>query len=142
MIRFILVLNRQGKIRIAKWYVNYEEKEKQRLILDIHRTMSSRDSRFTNFIEFLNFKIVYKRFAGLFFLVCSDYSDNELSHLELIQLMVELLDQYFGNVTELDLIFNFHKVHALIDELIMGGEVLETSKQAILQSVKKLENQD
>ena len=142
MIRFILVLNRQGKIRIAKWYMNYEEKEKQRLILDIHRTMSSRDSRFTNFIEFLNFKIVYKRFAGLFFLVCSDYSDNELSHLELIQLMVELLDQYFGNVTELDLIFNFHKVHALLDELIMGGEVMETSKTAILAAVKKLENQE
>ena len=142
MIRFVLVLNRQGKIRISKWYANYDEKEKQRLILDIHRNMSNRDSRFTNFIEFLNFKIVYKRFAGLFFLFCVDYSENELSHLELIQLMVELLDQYFGNVTELDLIFNFHKVHALIDELIMGGEIMETSKNQILTAMKKLESQE
>ena len=139
MIRFLLVQNRQGKTRISRWYVNYDEKEKQKLLLDVHRAITSRDSRFTNFIEFLNYKIVYKRFAGLFFLFCIDYSDNELSHLELIQLFVEVLDQYFGNVCELDLIFNFHKVYAVIDELIMGGEVLETSKAVILSSVKKLE---
>ena len=139
MIRFLLVQNRQGKTRISRWYVNYDEKEKQKLLLDVHRAITSRDSRFTNFIEFLNYKIVYKRFAGLFFLFCIDYSDNELSHLELIQLFVEVLDQYFGNVCELDLIFNFHKVYAVIDELIMGGEVLETSKAVILNSVKKLE---
>ncbi len=139
MIRFLLVQNRQGKTRISRWYVNYDEKEKQKLLLDVHRAITSRDSRFTNFIEFLNYKIVYKRFAGLFFLFCIDYSDNELSHLELIQLFVEVLDQYFGNVCELDLIFNFHKVYAVIDELIMGGEVLETSKVVILNSVKKLE---
>ncbi len=139
MIRFLLVQNRQGKTRISRWYVNYDEKEKQKLLLDVHRGITSRDSRFTNFIEFLNYKIVYKRFAGLFFLFCIDYSDNELSHLELIQLFVEVLDQYFGNVCELDLIFNFHKVYAVIDELIMGGEVLETSKAVILNSVKKLE---
>jgi len=142
MIRFFMILNRQGKIRISKWYMTYEEKEKQRMILEIHRTISSRDSRFTNFIEFLNFKIVYKRFAGLYFIFCIDYNDNELSHLELIQLVVELLDQYFGNVTELDLIFNFHKVHALLDEMIIGGEILETSKTSILSTIKKLENQD
>ncbi len=140
MIRFLLVQNRQGKTRISRWYVNYDEKEKQKLLLDVHRAITSRDSRFTNFIEFLNYKIVYKRFAGLFFLFCIDYSDNELSHLELIQLFVEVLDQYFGNVCELDLIFNFHKVYAVIDELIMGGEVLETSKAVILNSVKKLED--
>ena len=142
MIKFMMVLNRQGKIRISKWYVNYEEKEKQRMILEIHRAISGRDSRFTNFIEFLNFKIVYRRFAGLYFLFCIDYNDNELSHLELLQLMVELLDQYFGNVTELDLIFNFHKVHAIIDEMILGGEILETSKISILGTIKKLENQE
>ena len=118
---------------------NYEEKEKQKLLLDIHRAITSRDSRFTNFIEFLNYKIVYKRFAGLFFLFCIDYSDNELSHLELIQLVVEVLDQYFGNVCELDLIFNFHKVYAVLDEIIMGGEVMETSKTVVLNMVKKLE---
>ena len=29
----------------------------------------------------------------------------------MIHLYVEVLDRYFGNVCELDIIFNFHKVH-------------------------------
>ena len=142
MIRFLLVQNRQGKTRLSRWYVNFSDAEKQRLQLDIHRLVISRDSRFTNFIEFLNYKIVYKRFAGLYFLACIDYNDNELSHLELIQLLVEILDQYFGNVCELDLIFNFHKVYGVIDEVIIGGEVAETSKTVILNTLRKNEGQE
>ena len=37
-------------------------------------------------------------------------SDNELAALEAIHLFVEILDHYFSNVCELDLVFNFHKV--------------------------------
>ena len=40
--------------------------------------------------------------------LCTD--DNELLTLEVIHQFVEILDKYFGNVCELDLIFNFHKV--------------------------------
>ncbi len=53
-----------------------------------------------------------RRYAGLFFTPCVDVNDNELGCLEAIHLFVEVLDQYFGNVCELDLVFNFHKVGA------------------------------
>ena len=36
-----------------------------------------------------------------------DKEDNELIVLELINHFVECLDSYFGNVCELDIIFNF-----------------------------------
>lgn len=39
-----------------------------------------------------------------------DKEDNELLGLEVIHHYVEMLDKYFGNVCELDIIFNFHKV--------------------------------
>ena len=42
-----------------------------------------------------------------------DVSDNELLYLEAIHLFVEILDHYFQNVCELDLVFNFHKVGAM-----------------------------
>lgn len=44
--------------------------------------------------------------------MCIDQSDNELTCLEAIHLFVEILDHYFSNVCELDLVFNFHKVGA------------------------------
>lgn len=56
---------------------------------------------------------MYRRYAGLFFCVCVDANDNELAYLEAIHFFVEVLDQFFGNVCELDLVFNFYKVCAV-----------------------------
>ena len=52
---------------------------------------------------------MYKRYASLYFVMGIDASENELITLEVIHHYVEVLDKYFGNVCELDLIFNFHK---------------------------------
>lgn len=51
--------------------------------------------------------------------------------LEIIHQFVEILDKYFGNVCELDLIFNFHKAYFILDELLLGGELAEPSKRAV-----------
>ena len=52
---------------------------------------------------------------------------------------METLDQYFGNVCELDIVFNFHKVYGILDEIILGGEILETSKNTIINNIKEIE---
>ena len=65
----------------------------------------------TSFLfQFRNFKIVYRRYAGLYFCICVDVSDNNLAYLEAIHNFVEVLNEYFHNVCELDLVFNFYKV--------------------------------
>lgn len=66
--------------------------------------------------------------------------DNELLMLELIHRYVEVLDKYFGSVCELDIIFNFEKAYFILDELIMAGEVQETSKKAVLKQIEFADN--
>lgn len=66
-------------------------------------------------------------------------NDNELLYLESIHLFVELLDKYFESVCELDLVFNFYKVFAMIDEMFLAGEVQETSKRIILDRLTELQ---
>ena len=110
--------------------------EKCHLESEIHRLVITRDPKFTNFLEFKNFKVIYRRYAGLFFSVGVDLDENELGVLEIVHLFVEVLDQFFGNVCELDLVFNFHKVYGVLDEIITGGEIMETSKQVILSNLK------
>ena len=85
-----------------------------------------------HFVEWRNKKIIYKRYASLFFIVCVDAEDNELITLEMIHLYVEVLDRYFGNVCELDIIFNFHKAYYILDEIFVGGELCESSKKEVL----------
>ena len=47
---------------------------------------------------------------------------------------------YFGNVCELDLIFNFHKAYYILDEVLLGGELQESSKKTILRYIQTHES--
>lgn len=138
MIHFLLLQNRQGKTRLAKYYSPFEHEEKRQLESEVHRLVTKRDPKFTNFIEFRRYKIVYRRYAGLYFSYCLDVNDNELAYLESIHLFVELLDKYFASVCELDLVFNFHKIYSILDEVYLGGEIQETSKRVILERLQEL----
>ena len=56
--------------------------------------------------------------------MCVDANDNELAYLEAIHFFVEVLDSFFGNVCELDLVFNFYKVGGaggVVPFVLMGG---------------------
>ena len=54
------------------------------------------------------------RYASLFFIAGIDLDDNELISLEIIHRYVEVLDKWFMNVCELDIIFNFPQAYAIL----------------------------
>jgi AP-1 complex subunit sigma 1/2 len=85
--------------------------------------------------EWGQYKLVYRRYASLYFCVGVDPGDNEVLALDVIHTYVEVLDKYFGSVCELDLIFNFHKAYYVLDEVLIAGELQETSKKVILRSI-------
>lgn len=90
------------------------------------------------FLQFRNFKIVYRRYAGLYFCICVDVNDNNLCYLEAIHNFVEVLNEYFHNVCELDLVFNFYKVYTVVDEMFLAGEIRETSQTKVLKQLLML----
>lgn len=51
MIRFILLQNRAGKTRLAKYYIPLDDSEKHSLEYEVHRLIATRDPKFTNFVE-------------------------------------------------------------------------------------------
>lgn len=140
-IHYFLILNRQGKIRLAKWFDNtFMDSDKKEIVEDVHRLVSLRDLKYqSNFVEFRGNKLVYRRYAGLFFIMLVDYDDNELSYLESVHFFVEILDTYFDNVCELDLVFNFYKLYQILDEIYLGGELLEILKQKVVSRLTQLD---
>lgn len=44
--------------------------------------------------------VSFFRYASLYFCCCIERTDNELLTLEVIHRYVELLDKYFGNVSQ------------------------------------------
>jgi AP-2 complex subunit sigma-1 len=51
-------------------------------------------------VQFQEYKLVFRRYAHLYFIMCLDVGDNELAALEAIHLFVEILDHFFTSVTE------------------------------------------
>lgn len=102
----------------------------------------SRDQRnHSNFASFEDNILVYRRYAGLFCCICIEPDDNELYFLEALQLFVEILDTFFGNVCELDIVFHFAEVYAALDEMFLAGEVSETSRKVVLGRLETFERQ-
>ena len=135
-------------MRLSKWYGTMSQKSKAKIVKDITQIILARRSRMCNFVEYKENKVVYRRYASLFVVAGISPDDNELTMLEVIHRFVEVLDRYFGNVCELDLIFNFQKAYQVLDELLMAGELQESSKKSVLRvvmqgdNVEEAENED
>ncbi|CAO1629526.1 unnamed protein product [Jaminaea pallidilutea] len=136
-INWILLISRQGKVRLAKWFTTLNPKTKAKIVKDVTQLVLARRTRMCNFLEYKDSKVVYRRYASLFFVAGIGQDDNELATLEIIHRYVEVLDRYFGNVCELDLIFNFQKAYSILDELIISGEMQESSKKSVLRVVSQ-----
>ncbi|KAG8500465.1 hypothetical protein CXB51_002744 [Gossypium anomalum] len=81
-IHFVLLISRQGKVRLTKWYSTYSKKERSK----------APDSAILWNGEDL-------KYASLYFCMCIDPDGNELEILEIIHHYVEVLDRYFGSVS-------------------------------------------
>jgi AP-3 complex subunit sigma len=143
MIKGILIVNNQGKPRLIKFYQSVLTEEKQQSIVRrVYQQVAQRPDNFCNYLEGSipewgeNMKLIYRHYATLYFVFAVDSQESDLGILDLIQVFVEALDKCFENVCELDLIFHSDRVHYILDEVVMGGMVLETNIHQILQAIK------
>lgn len=143
MIKAVMVINTQGKPRLTKFYDFLTVEKQQELIRSVFGVLCSRAENVSNFMEADSIfgpdsRLVYKHYATLYFVFVFDTSENELAVLDLIQVFVETLDKCFRNVCELDIVFNYSKLHTILDEIIFGGQVLETSSTEVMKAVEAI----
>merc|ERR1719223_108450 len=137
--QFIILMSRQGKIRLSEFFSSYTESEKRRIIRDISADVLPRQPKMCNIIEKGDYKFVYRRYASLYFVVGVPLHVNELLVLEQIHLFVEALYGYFNSVCELDLVFSLHKSLSLLFEMFVGGMLCESNKRDVLKSIVEAE---
>ncbi|KAJ4733725.1 AP-3 complex subunit sigma [Rhynchospora pubera] len=140
MIRAVMVISTQGKPRLLKFYEFQPPEKQQEIVRYVYGALSERPENVSNFVDADSVfgqgtRLVYKHMATLYIVFAFDSSENELAMLDLIQVFVQTLDKCFKNVCELDVIFNFNKLHTILDEMILGGQVIETNSDQILKHV-------
>ncbi|KCV68187.1 hypothetical protein H696_05116 [Fonticula alba] len=150
MIKTVLIINNQGKPRLTKFYSRGgpgggqrpDEATQQRIIREIAQLVTRRPDSMCNFLEGSKMlggpdsKIIYRHYATLYFVFEVDSSESELGILDLIHVFVETMDYAFKSVREIDIIFHSDKVHYILDEIIMGGMVLETNVREIIGALE------
>jgi AP-1 complex subunit sigma 1/2 len=136
---FVILMSRQGKIRLSEYFSPFSESEKRRILRDINSDILPRQPKMCNIIEKGEFKYVYRRYASLYFIVGVPSTSNELLVLEEIHLFVEALDGYFNSVCELDLVFSLHKSLSILFEMFVGGMLTETNKREVLKNIMEAE---
>ena len=94
MIHFLLLVNKQGQTRLAQYAQYMDLAERTTLEGEVVRKCLQRKETECSFIEHLHYKLVYRRYAALFFIVGVDGDENELAILEFIHVLVETLDRY------------------------------------------------
>ncbi|KAF4552789.1 AP-3 complex subunit sigma-like protein [Elsinoe fawcettii] len=154
MINAVLVFNNNGQPRLTKFYTQLDTSVQQRLISEIFTLVAARPSSACNFLPLppllapptsstspdqtndLPSLVTYRHYATLYFILISTSTESPLALLDLIQVFVEALDRLFENVCELDLIFNFETLHAVLGEMIVGGVVVETGLEKVVEGVR------
>jgi AP-1 complex subunit sigma 1/2 len=57
----MLLISRQGKVRLSKFYEAVPAKERQKLLREVSTLVLNRPPKQCNFIEYKDAKLVYKR---------------------------------------------------------------------------------
>ena len=138
-IKFVLLVNRQGQTRLAKYTDFLSVAERTALEGEIVRKCLQRKESECSFIEHHDCKLIFRRYASLFFIVGVDGPENELSILEFIHCLVETFDRYFVEVCELDVMFQIDRAHFILEEMLLNGFIIETNKQLILEPIALME---
>ncbi|XP_043844342.1 AP-4 complex subunit sigma-1 isoform X1 [Dromiciops gliroides] len=105
MIKFFLMVNKQGQTRLSRYYEHVEINKRAILEADVIKTCLSRSKEQCSFIEYKDFKLIYRQYAALFIVVGINETENEMAVYEFIHNFVEVLDMYFSRVSELDVSF-------------------------------------
>jgi len=137
---------------------------------EIIRKCLSRSELQCSFVEYRGYKVIYRRYASLFFIVGTkaDYDvrnnmksltsgshggivkkdksyienhENELGLLEFIHSLVETMDRWAGSICELDIMYQLEQVHFLLDEMVMNGYVVETNKSNVLRCIDLMDRE-
>ncbi|XP_051033913.1 AP-1 complex subunit sigma-1A-like [Phodopus roborovskii] len=134
MLLFSLLFSRQGKLWLQKWYLATSDKERKKMVLEL---ILARKPKMCSFLEWRDLKVIYKRYANLYFCCSIESQDNDLITMEWIHRYLELLDKYYVSVCEMDIIFNFEKAYYILDEFLMGRNIQDTFKNSVLKAIEQ-----
>ena len=123
--------------------MNLDETIQKAVIKEVYSKLKGRKMADCNIIEDLDWlteghRVIYRKYATLFFIFIVDNGESELAMIDLIQNCVQLLEKNFPDVCEYHLVFNPDLLYSIMDEVIMDGLVTEINISNIHDNIQQL----
>ncbi|XP_064599697.1 AP-4 complex subunit sigma-1-like [Liolophura sinensis] len=115
MLKFLLVVNRQGHKRVSRYYEHMGHPDDRLTTeLDIVRRTLSHDHKQCSFLDYHDYRLIYRKYLNLYFIIGVDKDEAQI-------------------------MYNIDHVHMILDEMIVNGQVVETSQSRILGPIQLLD---
>jgi AP-4 complex subunit sigma-1 len=139
MIKFFLIVNRHGETRLAQYYGQRPGlEERQKLENEIVRKCVARNEEMSFCFHHGDIKLIYKRYLAIYCIAGVEEDANEIAILSLFDFLFQTLREYFGDITEFHILYRLAETYTALNEIIMDGQIIETSKTKVLASLSSI----
>ncbi|KAL5369736.1 hypothetical protein CPHLJ_3g3810 [Cryptosporidium parvum] len=136
MIHFFIIQNLSGSTIFSKWYNSENIENRNRLQEAIKERLSCLEEKHLSYFTLGDTRIIFKKYKKIFMITGVDFDENILLMLATIQLINEAFGSHSRDISDVDVIYNNKKYMKIIDEIILGGEVIGTSMKNIKGLIK------
>ena len=75
MLKYLLLVNKQGQTRLSQYFELTPMAERMAIEAEVIRKCLARNEAQCSIMEYQNYKLVYRRYASLFFIVGADHEE-------------------------------------------------------------------
>ncbi len=139
MIELILIYNSLGKCILNKPYGEFIDSNKLNMLIGKAFKLISESKELSiiyNFYE--NKRIYFRQYNGVYVVFICDELENELATLDFINVFVDICTEVLKGFTEQFIVLNIEKILILIDEMIIGGIIVEINRSEVLNNYKEI----
>lgn len=135
----MLIVSKDGNVQFSHYFTHINSNSRTALESRVASKCLSSDKDACHFLGEGDHTLVFRWFGPCLFIVAADDTENELMVYEFLSLYVSALHRYFGKFSERHVLFNVDRLHMVLEEMVVGGEIVESSIRNVLSPIHMLD---
>ncbi|KAG0721857.1 AP-4 complex subunit sigma [Chionoecetes opilio] len=134
-----LLIAKEGSVQFSHYFTHTTPAQRPATEARVIARCSAAHKEACHFLEDGTHTLVFRWFGPCMFVVAADLAENELMVYEFLSLYVSALHKYFGKFSEKHILLNLERLHMVLEEMVVGGELLEPSIRNALSPIQMLD---
>ncbi|XP_045613464.1 AP-4 complex subunit sigma-1 isoform X1 [Procambarus clarkii] len=139
MMHYLLIASKTGNVQFSHYFTHITPCSRTTIEARIITKCLSAEKDACHFLEDGDHTLIFRWFGPCLFIVAADHAENEMMVYEFLSLYVDALHRYFGKFSERHVLLNIDRLHMVLEEMVVGGELVESSIRNVLNPIQVLD---